>query len=118
MQNDFHTLVLLDIKVKEISEENLARGKIFYEPPRFMSVNVALEQLVEAEEFHKKGVVTDNTLIYGIARIGSPDQLIVSGKVKDLIKFDFGGPLHSIVICAPNLHSMEKEVYEFYNTKN
>lgn len=35
--NNLHTLVLLDIKVKEISEENLARGKKIYEPPRFMS---------------------------------------------------------------------------------
>ena len=32
-----HSLLLLDIKVKEISEENLARGKKIYEPPRFMS---------------------------------------------------------------------------------
>ncbi len=114
-QNDFHTLVLLDIKVKEISEENLARGKKVYEPPRFMSVNVALEQLKEAEEFYKKGLIADNTLVYGIARIGSPTQVILSGRFADLIKADFGGPLHSVVICAPNLHSMEKEVFAFYN---
>ena len=115
LQNDFHTLVLLDIKVKEISEENLARGKKIYEPARFMSVNVALEQLLEAAEANKNGMVTEDSLIYGIARIGAPNQAIVSGKIKDLIKYDFGGPLHSVVICAPNLHSMEKEVFEFYS---
>jgi diphthine synthase len=32
-----HTLVLLDIKVKEVSEENLARGREIFEPPRFMT---------------------------------------------------------------------------------
>jgi diphthine synthase len=37
IKHDLHTLLLLDIKVKEISEENLARGKKIYEPPRFMS---------------------------------------------------------------------------------
>ena len=48
--NDQHTLLLLDIKVKEVNEENLARGKMIYEPPRFMTVNTALEQLKDCEE--------------------------------------------------------------------
>ncbi|KAH9813305.1 tetrapyrrole methylase [Melampsora americana] len=41
-----HTLLLLDIKVKEQSEENLARGRKIYEPPRFMSVPTAISQLM------------------------------------------------------------------------
>ena len=32
----FHTLCLLDIKVKEQTVENLMRGNGIYEPPRFM----------------------------------------------------------------------------------
>ena len=32
-----HTLVLLDIKVKEQSIENMARGRLIYEPPRYMT---------------------------------------------------------------------------------
>lgn len=114
-QNDFHTLVLLDIKVKEISEENLARGKKIYEPPRFMSVKIALEQLIEAEDYYKKEIINDTTLLYGLARVGSNTQCIKSGKLKDLLNYDFGSPLHSIVICSPNLHSIEKEVYDYYN---
>ncbi|KDE03789.1 diphthine synthase [Microbotryum lychnidis-dioicae p1A1 Lamole] len=43
---DLHTLCLLDIKVKEQSIENLARGRKIYEPPRFMSVPTAIEQLL------------------------------------------------------------------------
>lgn len=43
LEHKLHTLVLLDIKVKEISEENLARGKKIYEPPRFMSIATAVE---------------------------------------------------------------------------
>lgn len=45
-----HTLCLLDIKVKEPSLESLARGRKDYEPPRFMTVNTAIEQLLEIED--------------------------------------------------------------------
>ena len=34
--NGLHTLVLLDIKVKEPTEESLARGKKVYMQPRYM----------------------------------------------------------------------------------
>ena len=37
------------------------------------------------------------------------------GKIKDIIKFDFGKPLHSVVLCAQTLSSIEKEVFEFYS---
>ena len=43
-----HTLALLDIKVKEPTMESLARGKPVYMPPRYMSTQVAAEQLIEA----------------------------------------------------------------------
>jgi diphthine synthase len=42
-----HTLCLLDIKVKEKSVENLIKGRDIYEPPRFMTVAQAAEQLIE-----------------------------------------------------------------------
>lgn len=118
MQCDYHTLVLLDIKVKEISEENLCRGKKIYEKPRFMSVNIALEQMLEAEEILKTGKINEETLVVGIVRVGSPTQKIVSGRIKDLIKVEFGAPLHSLIVCAPTLHSMEKEMIEFYSIDN
>ncbi len=119
-KNDFHTLVLLDIKVKEISEENLAKGKKIYEKPRFMTVNQALEELLEASEKSEfkpenKGLINQDNLCYGVARIGSDSQIIVAGKIKDVIKKDFGKPLHSVVICAKTLSSIEKEVFDFYS---
>lgn len=46
-QAQFHTLCLLDIKVKEQSKENLAKGVEKYEPPRFMTINEAIKQLLE-----------------------------------------------------------------------
>jgi diphthine synthase len=44
-----HTLCLLDIKVKEPTLESLARGRKVYEPPRYMTINQAIEQLLEVE---------------------------------------------------------------------
>ena len=118
--NDLHTLILLDIKVKEISEENLAKGKKIYEPPRFMTVNQALEELLEASKnaenvAENKGLINEENLCYGVARIGSESQIVKAGKIKDIIKFDFGKPLHSVVLCAKTLSSIEKEVVEFYS---
>ena len=45
-----HTLVLLDIKVKEQSLENMARGRKIYEPPRYMTVAQCAQQMLEIEE--------------------------------------------------------------------
>lgn len=121
-KNDLHTLLLLDIKVKEISEENLAKGKKIYEKPRFMSVNVALEQLLEAskncENNEYKNMINEENLCYGVARIGSEDQIIYAGEIKNIIKKDFGKPLHSVVICGKNLSSIEKEVFEWYKKQS
>jgi diphthine synthase len=49
-RNNLHTLCLLDIKVKEQSVENMARGRKIYEPPRYMTINQAVSQLLEIEQ--------------------------------------------------------------------
>jgi len=113
-KNDLHTLVLLDIKLREISDENLLKGKKIFEPPRFMSINVAIDQLIECEENLKLNFINKELKCYGVARLGAPDQRIVSGNIYELKGVDFGGPLHSLIICAPNLHSIEKEMFQFF----
>jgi len=112
-QIGLHTLCLLDIKVKEQSMENLIRGRKIYEPPRFMTVNQAAAQLLEIEENRKEGVLTDTTICIGVARIGQPNQMIVTGTLKQLLDVDFGTPLHSLVICG-DLHSLEEEFINQY----
>ena len=42
--------MLLDIKVKEPNLEAMARGRIVYEPPRFMTVAQCASQMLETEE--------------------------------------------------------------------
>eukprot|EP01102_Stenamoeba_stenopodia_P005787 TRINITY_DN16511_c0_g1_i1.p1 TRINITY_DN16511_c0_g1~~TRINITY_DN16511_c0_g1_i1.p1 ORF type:complete len:300 (-),score=90.62 TRINITY_DN16511_c0_g1_i1:18-851(-) len=112
-----HTLCLLDIKVKEPTLESLARGKKVYEPPRFMTVNQAIEQLLEIEEKRKEGAYSADTLCIGVARVGQDTQKIVSGTMKELLEIDFGAPLHSFVICG-DLHCVEEEMFNMYRVEN
>lgn len=109
-----HTLCLLDIKTKEQSIENLMRGRKIYEPPRFMTVKQALEQLMRAEEAHKEGIAAADSEVIGIARLGREDQKIVFGTCSEVIEADMGGPLHSLVFCGPELHELEQEFLTLY----
>ncbi|KAF8489683.1 tetrapyrrole methylase [Gautieria morchelliformis] len=114
-----HTLVLLDIKVKEQSEENLARGRKIYEPPRYMSVPVAVEQLLETESGRMNGMLSPHdTLAIALSRVGGGDeQRIVAGTLQELHDADervFGEPLHSLVIVGKRLHHLEVEFAQVY----
>ncbi|KAI9290130.1 diphthine synthase [Umbelopsis sp. AD052] len=109
-----HTLCLLDIKVKEQSIENLARGRKIYEPPRYMTVNQAIEQLLEIEDNRGEKAYTGETLAIGCARVGQPHQTLISGTLQQLVDADFGGPLHSLVIVGNKMHELEAEFVKEY----
>ncbi|PBK71224.1 Diphthine synthase [Armillaria solidipes] len=110
-----HTLVLLDIKVKEQSEENLARGRKIYEPPRYMSIRQAVSQLIEIESLRQTGTLSpDTTLAVALSRVGggTDNQRIVAGTLTDLVNHPedaFGDPLHSLVLVGKRLHHLEVE---------
>ncbi|BAM39121.1 diphthine synthase [Theileria orientalis strain Shintoku] len=108
-KSNLHTLCLLDIKVKERTDENILANRMIFEPPRFMSINVAIDQLLEIGA----GTLDVASLkAFGVARLGSQNQVIKSGILRDLKNYDFGQHLHSLVICAPNLHELEQSFYE------
>ncbi|GAB2286420.1 hypothetical protein Dimus_020828 [Dionaea muscipula] len=111
-----HTLCLLDIRVKEPSLESLCRGRKQYEPPRFMSINTAIEQLLEVEDKRRGSVYGEDTTCVGFARLGSEDQKIVVGSMKQLLAIDFGPPLHCLVIVGET-HPMEDEMLKFFAIK-
>ncbi|MFT4302971.1 MAG: diphthine synthase [Candidatus Woesearchaeota archaeon] len=92
-KNGLHTLVLLDIKV----DQN-----------RFMTVNECLKQLLELEQIYGRGLISPDLKVVGCARIGSNDQLIRFAKISELIDYDFGSPLHCLIIPG-TLHFMEEE---------
>jgi diphthine methyl ester synthase len=101
-----HTLCLLDIKVKEPTLESLARGRPVYEPPRYMTINTCIEQLLEIEADRQEGVTTAESMCVGVARMGAMGpkqeerQLMVAGTLEELRHVAFGRPLHSFVVCG------------------
>jgi len=108
-----HTLCLLDIKTKEQTMENLLRGNKIYEPPRFMSLNLCIEQLLEIEQKHQRNVCTKFTHAIGLARVGQLDQRIVAGTLEELRVVDFGPPLHCLVIPG-TMHFLEQECFDHF----
>ncbi|KNC84353.1 diphthine synthase [Sphaeroforma arctica JP610] len=96
-----HTLCLLDIKVKEMTVEEMMKGKYGkFQPPRYMTVNQCIEQLMEIEEIRNEGVYDWDTVCVGLARVGQPTQTLKAGTMRELLNEDFGGPLHSFVIAG------------------
>lgn len=114
-----HTLFLLDIKVKEVSDENLARGRMIYEPPRYMTIKQAIEQLLEVEATRGAGAIAadGSTLAVGVARVGSASQKVVAASMKELLDVDFGEPLHSLIV-AGDVHECEMEHLQLFMQKS
>lgn len=104
-----HTLVLLDIKVKEQSLENMARGRKIYEPPRYMTVAQCAQQMLETEEERREGVYGDSSLAIGAARVGAKEQRMVVGTLQELCDADLGPPLHSLVLLGSRRHELERD---------
>lgn len=107
-----HTLVLLDIKVKEQSYENMARGRKIYEPPRYMTVGQCARQMLEVEETRADGVCGSDSLAVGAARVGGKTERFVSGTLAELAEQAdevLGGPLHSLVLLGRRTHELESD---------
>lgn len=101
---NLHTLCLLDIKVKEPTEESLTKKVRQYMEPKFMSVKEAASQLVQIIDNKQGTEITKNSKAVGLSRVGSTDQCIAVMSLDAMQYFDLGPPLHSLVIPAPNLH--------------
>lgn len=111
-----HTLCLVDIKVKEPSLEALARGRIVFEKPRYMTNNTCIEQLLEVEAKRQENAYSGETMCVGVSRMGSDTQQIVAGPMVSLLDVDFGEPLHSFVICG-DLEDFETQILQLHQPK-
>ncbi len=93
-EHGLHTLVLLDI------QDN-----------RFMTINEGIEILLRMEEEKNEELVDKDSIICAVARAGSSNPVVKAGRIRDLEDYDFGPPLHTIVIPG-NLHFLELEALE------
>ena len=109
-----HTLVLFDIKVKEQSLENLARGRMIFEPPRYMTAAQCACQMLEVAEARPDHAYGPGSLAVAVARLGAMDQKIISGTLQELSQVDMGPPLHSLILLGTRVHDLERDfVREF-----
>ena len=92
-ERELHTLCFLDIKAEE---------------ERYMTVKEGLQALLEVEKKRKRGVITRETLVVGVARAGSRKPAVKAGYVGELIDHEFGAPPHTLVFPG-RLHFMEAE---------
>ncbi len=98
MKNNMHTLFLLDLKPEE---------------EKFISVNDAIRYLLKVEMKRNEKVFTEKTNCLGVARLGYPSQIIKYGTAKELLKVDFGKPVHSLIVPS-KLHYMEEEMLKVW----
>jgi diphthine synthase len=90
LQRNLHTMLFLDIQ-----------------DTRYMTVNQGAELLLEMEQ-NAGDDVLHNALGVGIARAGSDDATVKADLLGKLKGYDFGGPLHILVVPA-KLHFMEAQ---------
>lgn len=99
--------------MKEPTLESLTKKKREYEPPRFMSVSVAANQILQIIENKlkedKSFALDEECKCVGVARVGSSTQQISVCSLKEMKEKNLGAPLHSLVIPAPELHPIEEE---------
>jgi hypothetical protein len=65
---------------------------------------------------HFPAAYSEETDCVGFARLGSEDQKIVAGTMRQLQMIDFGTPLHCLVIVGKT-HPVEDEMLDFYRLK-
>ncbi len=93
-----HTMILLDIHADEM---------------RYMSAKEALEWLIEGEKKWGEGLISDDTLMVVASQVGSPNEKITAGYVKDLLDKDLGEPLFTLILPG-NLHFMEQYALVYF----
>jgi len=110
-----HSLILLDIKVKEPDLVALARtGRTVYEPPRYMTAAQCASQMIEVEETRKTGICHQDKLAVAVARVGSENQVVKAGTLKELSTADLGEPLHSFVLLGKRTYELERDFLREY----
>ncbi|MBN2051918.1 diphthine synthase [Candidatus Woesearchaeota archaeon] len=97
-KNKLHTLCLLDIDA---------------EKKKYMNIKEATEYLLRVDEKRKEKIFTKKTMCIGVARLGSDKPRIVYAAAEELLKTDFGEPLHSLIIPG-ELHFVEEDALKIW----
>ncbi len=86
-EHGLHTLLLLDLNIPE--EE-------------YLYIPQALMRIINSDQF------PPDTLVVGLARVGSENQMIIADEASKLINLEWGEPPHVLVVPG-RLHFLEEE---------
>jgi diphthine synthase len=78
------------------------------EEKKYLTINEALQILLDLEKQKKEHIVTPKTLVVGVARAGSKQPVIKAGYIEEVKNYDFGKPPHTLIFSG-KLHFMEAE---------
>lgn len=98
LERGLHTLCLLDVKADQ---------------SRYMTVNEGIRILLDIAVRRNDPLFNEKTPCVGIARLGG-DATIKYGPAKEVMKLDFGGPPHALIIPG-RLHYMEEEALKAFS---
>jgi len=76
-----------------------------------LTIPEAIRILIKLESMKKAGLLTEETLMVALARVGAPDCLVRADKAGNLMKSDFGKPPWSIILPS-KLHFVEAEALQ------
>ena len=79
----------------------------------FLDPKDALKGLLETEQGQRRKVITESSYVIVASRIGFKDQTIISGKISNLSKKDFGKPPHTVIIPG-KLHFTESDALRLF----
>ena len=96
LDRNLHTMLFLDIQSDTVE--------------RYMTVNEGAALLLKMQEAAGDKLL-DKILGIGIARAGSDDATVKTDLLPRLQSYDFGGPLHILIVPA-KLHFMEAQALE------
>ena len=91
-------MILLDIHADEM---------------RYMTAKEAIEWLLTGEQKWGKGLINEDTLLVVASQVGSPNEKVTAGYVKDLLQKDLGEPLFTLILPG-NLHFMEQYALVYF----
>jgi diphthine synthase len=93
-----HSLVLLEVDV---------------ENDRHVTIPQALKQLLTLSARTSERLLKPQTLVVGLARLGSPDMFVRAGTVSEVETLDFGDPPYCLIFPT-RLHFVEAEALEAF----
>ena len=96
LNQNCHTIILMEYRQCEDGSEF------------FLKPNYVMLRLLEVEKDIKYEIVSEESYLIVVSRIGQSDQKIVSGRIKSLLNLEYGNGPHSLIFPA-KFHFTEEE---------